>query len=211
MSEGSWRRLAIAIFGITAVAFVILGAGSFSGRERPDPATISFHGQTAVDGKRVFQARNCMDCHTLVGNGAYFAPDITFVYRDAGPAWVMAFLTDLTVWPTQRMTEDWFTRLKAERAINSASLDDYYATYTAAEGDSADRGGWTMLMPKLDLSQEEAYALTAYMDYASRLDTAGWPPESTANADMVTAIQDWLHRLLGGPTSTTTTTPDGLQ
>ncbi len=30
-----------------------------------------------VKGKLVIQSRNCMDCHTLLGNGAYYAPDLT--------------------------------------------------------------------------------------------------------------------------------------
>ncbi len=30
-----------------------------------------------VAGKRAFQARNCNDCHTLLGFGGYYAPDLT--------------------------------------------------------------------------------------------------------------------------------------
>lgn len=210
MGEAGWRRLAIVVFGVTVAVFVLLGAGSFAGHARPDPARISLHGRTAVDGKRVFQARNCMDCHTLVGNGAYFAPDVTKVYGDDGPAWMMAFLTQLKTWPTTKMTEDWFVRLKGEGAIADASIKAYYATYAAAEGDAADRGGWNLLMPELHLSIDEAYALTAYMDYARQLDTAGWPPEPIASGANVTAVQDRLRRSLGGPASGTTLTPDGM-
>ncbi len=36
-------------------------------------------------GKLTTQAKNCMDCHTLLGNGAYFAPDLTKSWLD--PAW----------------------------------------------------------------------------------------------------------------------------
>ncbi len=28
-------------------------------------------------GKLTSQAKNCMNCHTLLGNGAYYAPDLT--------------------------------------------------------------------------------------------------------------------------------------
>jgi len=34
-------------------------------------------------GKKVIQGRNCMNCHTLLGNGAYFAPDLTKSWLDA--------------------------------------------------------------------------------------------------------------------------------
>ncbi len=36
-------------------------------------------------GKLTVQARNCMNCHTILGNGAYFAPDLTKAWLD--PLW----------------------------------------------------------------------------------------------------------------------------
>ncbi len=36
-------------------------------------------------GKLNVQAKNCMECHTILGNGAYFAPDLTKAWLD--PAW----------------------------------------------------------------------------------------------------------------------------
>jgi len=35
-------------------------------------------------GKKIIQGRNCMGCHTLLGNGAYFAPDLTKAWLDPG-------------------------------------------------------------------------------------------------------------------------------
>ena len=52
-------------------------------------------------GKLTVQSKNCMNCHTLLGNGAYYAPDLTKAWLD--PAWVtedlredlmLAFLQD---------------------------------------------------------------------------------------------------------------------
>jgi nitric oxide reductase subunit C len=52
-------------------------------------------------GKLTVQAKNCMNCHTLLGNGAYYAPDLTKAWLDRG--WVdesvredlmLAFLQD---------------------------------------------------------------------------------------------------------------------
>ncbi len=37
-------------------------------------------------GKLTVQAKNCMNCHTLLGNGAYYAPDLTKAWLD--PGWV---------------------------------------------------------------------------------------------------------------------------
>jgi nitric oxide reductase subunit C len=36
-------------------------------------------------GKLTIQAKNCMNCHTLLGNGAYYAPDLTKAWLD--PSW----------------------------------------------------------------------------------------------------------------------------
>lgn len=36
-------------------------------------------------GKLTVQARNCMNCHTFLGNGAYYAPDLTKSWLD--PLW----------------------------------------------------------------------------------------------------------------------------
>jgi nitric oxide reductase subunit C len=36
-------------------------------------------------GKLTTQSKNCMDCHTLLGNGSYYAPDLTKAWLD--PAW----------------------------------------------------------------------------------------------------------------------------
>ena len=37
-------------------------------------------------GKKMIQGRNCMNCHTLLGNGADYAPDLTKAWLD--PAWI---------------------------------------------------------------------------------------------------------------------------
>lgn len=52
-------------------------------------------------GKLTIQAKNCINCHTILGNGAYFAPDLTKAWLD--PNWgdesireelMLAFLQD---------------------------------------------------------------------------------------------------------------------
>lgn len=41
-----------------------------------------------VAGKRVFQKHNCNDCHTILGFGGYYAPDLTRVYQRRGEAYI---------------------------------------------------------------------------------------------------------------------------
>jgi nitric oxide reductase subunit C len=41
-----------------------------------------------VAGKRAFERHNCNDCHTILGFGAYYAPDLTRVHSRAGEDWI---------------------------------------------------------------------------------------------------------------------------
>lgn len=43
-------------------------------------------------GKKTVQAKNCMNCHTLLGNGAYYAPDLTKAWLD--PMWISPEVRD---------------------------------------------------------------------------------------------------------------------
>ncbi|MHB9112403.1 MAG: c-type cytochrome [Thermoleophilia bacterium] len=38
-----------------------------------------------VAGKRVWEKKNCNECHTILGFGIYYAPDLTRVYKRIGP------------------------------------------------------------------------------------------------------------------------------
>lgn len=60
-----------------------------------------------ASGKWVWQKYNCNDCHTILGIGGYYAPDVTKVmsYRDAD--WMQRFLKDpQAVWPANRKMPD---------------------------------------------------------------------------------------------------------
>lgn len=43
-------------------------------------------------GKDLFERKNCINCHTILGEGAYFAPDLTRVMSRRGPEWLTLFL-----------------------------------------------------------------------------------------------------------------------
>jgi hypothetical protein len=207
-AETRRRRIAIIIFGVLTLIFIVISGASFAQeRQLPDPTAIRFMGQTAVDGKRVFQAYNCMGCHTLVGNGAYFAPDLTTVYSSGGSAWLMAFLINLQVWPDKTMVDPWVGRLVQTGEADAPTLEAYYQKFDGAASDVVDRGGWGIVMPNLHLSESDAAALVAYLKYTSQLNTQGWPPVPQANADLVSQVQQQLHSKFGGPRPTPTSQP----
>ena len=100
--EGRKRRTALMVLGAMAAIFVVLSVASFvPSRGQVTPDTVFYGKHDAVQGKRVFQAYNCMGCHTVLGNGAYLGPDLTNIYEQAGPAWLEAFLPSAGGWPTR--------------------------------------------------------------------------------------------------------------
>jgi len=175
--EGLYRRVALAVLGLMAAIFLALSVASFlPSRGQVVPSTVSYAGHQAVDGKRVFQAYNCMGCHTIVGNGAYFGPDLTKLYGHVGPAWLEAFLPSAGRWPTANAVKLQLQNEAVARAAGTDNLDAYLARYPAAAERISRRGGQVTLMPNLPLSREEIGKLIAFFKYTSEMDTEGWPP-----------------------------------
>ena len=55
-----------------------------------------------VAGKRVWQKYNCNDCHTILGFGGYYAPDMTKVYWRRGEEGIKAVVKDPESYTTWR-------------------------------------------------------------------------------------------------------------
>lgn len=43
-------------------------------------------------GKHLWEKSNCMGCHTIMGEGAYYAPELTRVFSRRGPDYIRATL-----------------------------------------------------------------------------------------------------------------------
>ncbi len=54
--------------------------------------------EKVILGKQLWDKHNCMGCHTLMGEGAYYAPELTRVYSRKGPDYIKAVLTDPNGW-----------------------------------------------------------------------------------------------------------------
>lgn len=48
--------------------------------------------EQVVRGKKVWETNNCIGCHTLLGEGAYFAPELGNVYPRRGPEFIKAWI-----------------------------------------------------------------------------------------------------------------------
>lgn len=176
------RRRALQLLGLMAVIFLALSAFSFlDSRGQALPSEIHYAGFGAVQGKRVFQSYNCMGCHTIVGNGAYFGPDLTKLYGKVGPAWLEAFLPSAGGWPANGAL-----RLKLQEGAialeaGTESVDEYLEKYPGAAERIARRGGHPTLMPNLPLTRDEIGQLIAFLKYTSAMNTEGWPPVPAAD------------------------------
>jgi nitric oxide reductase subunit C len=101
-------------------------------------------------GKLTSQSKNCMNCHTLLGNGAYYAPDLTKAWLD--PAWSDdgAYLG---------MTG------KSTREEAMAEFLQHPSQYPSH----------ARMMPNLGITAEEAKGLVAFLKHMSSIDTNGFP------------------------------------
>ncbi len=49
-------------------------------------------------GKHIWEKNNCMGCHTIMGEGAYYAPELTNVIERRGEEYVRAVLQSTSPW-----------------------------------------------------------------------------------------------------------------
>ncbi|HEX5374196.1 MAG TPA: cytochrome c [Aquabacterium sp.] len=98
MSKGSQggftKQMARNIFYGGTVFFVLLFAAIVFDTERKIPKSSNAHNITeaVANGKRIWETRNCIGCHTLLGEGAYFAPELGNVYQRRGPEFIKAWI-----------------------------------------------------------------------------------------------------------------------
>jgi len=75
------KKQARAFFlGGTLVTFLIfIGLTVFSLSEGNDQTNSENLTESVVRGKKIWETNNCMGCHTILGEGAYYAPELTKV------------------------------------------------------------------------------------------------------------------------------------
>jgi nitric oxide reductase subunit C len=83
------------------IAFVGLTIDTFGQLpERTRSAEIT---PEVAHGKALWESSNCMGCHTLFGEGAYYAPELTRVYERRGEYFIRAMLIDpAAMYPGER-------------------------------------------------------------------------------------------------------------
>ena len=94
MSSAFTKSAARNIFYGGAVFFFLLFIGlTFDTMttlpERDNRANLT---DSALRGKHIWETRNCIGCHTLMGEGAYFAPELGNVYARRGPDFIKTWM-----------------------------------------------------------------------------------------------------------------------
>lgn len=69
-------------------------------------------------GKDVWHRGNCINCHTLLGEGAYYAPDLTKITDQRGTPYLTAFLKD----PAQFYSEKQHRRLMPNPKLSDEEI-----------------------------------------------------------------------------------------
>ena len=77
-----------------AKAFFLFATAGFSGvflwltvdtvLQVPERSHEDAMNESVVRGKEIWEANNCMGCHTILGEGAYYAPELTKAYTRRG-------------------------------------------------------------------------------------------------------------------------------
>lgn len=76
-----------AFFSLLFIALVFNTTGHIPKRSNQAALT------PAVErGKALWETRNCIGCHTLLGEGAYFAPELGNVYKRRGGEFIKAWI-----------------------------------------------------------------------------------------------------------------------
>ena len=78
---------------------------------------------TVIQGKHVWHRKNCINCHTLLGEGAYYAPDLTKITEHRGSAYLQAFLKD----PAKFYSEARDRRLMPNPELSDQEIDEVIA------------------------------------------------------------------------------------
>lgn len=101
LSKSAAKAFFLGGTAVTAAIFLALTWDTF--QQIPERTHASALTEPVKRGKDLWEKNNCMGCHTLFGEGAYYAPELTKVYERRGPAFIRAQLKNPeAMYPGQR-------------------------------------------------------------------------------------------------------------
>jgi len=118
MTRKGGRLFALWCTGLATVAFLALTVDSHQQFGRLTNAQNITPEVTR--GKDVWHKYNCINCHTLFGEGAYYAPDLTKITQHRGEPYLKAYMKD----PSQFYDEKKHRRLMPRQNLSDAEIAD---------------------------------------------------------------------------------------
>ncbi len=118
MNKRQARLFAIGSTLVAALAF--LGLTIDSHRQFPRLTNAQNITPAVAHGKDVWHRNNCINCHTLFGEGAYYAPDLTKIAQHRGAAYLQAYLRD----PSKFYDEQRHRRLMPRQDMSEVEIAD---------------------------------------------------------------------------------------
>jgi nitric oxide reductase subunit C len=113
MNKRQTRAFFYGSSGVFALVFVALTIDTH--RQIPKLTNEASLTPDVIKGKHIWHRKNCINCHTLLGEGAYYAPDLTKITQQRGAAYLQAFLKD----PAKFYSEE-----RDRRLMNNPNLSD---------------------------------------------------------------------------------------
>lgn len=121
MNKRDTRRFAIGASLLSAAAFIGLTLHSHT---QFDTLTNAQNITPAVTrGKDAWHNNNCINCHTVFGEGAYYAPDLTKITQLRGENYLKAYLKD----PSKFYDETRHRRLMPKQDLSDQDITDLIA------------------------------------------------------------------------------------
>lgn len=131
------RQSRLFAIGATAIAVVLfLGMTIDSHRQFGKLTNADKITPAVTHGKDVWHANNCINCHTLFGEGAYYAPDLTKITKHRGEAYLQAYLRD----PSKFYDETKHRRLMPKQDLADKDITDLIAFLDWVS--NVDNQGW---------------------------------------------------------------------
>ena len=121
MNKRQARLFAIISTAICAVAFI--GMTIDSHRQFGKLTNAENITPEVLHGKNVWHKYNCTNCHTLLGEGAYYAPDLTKITQHRGAPYLKAYMRD----PSKFYDEQKHRRLMPKQDLSEKEIDDLIA------------------------------------------------------------------------------------
>jgi nitric oxide reductase subunit C len=118
MNNRQARHFAIASTAIAALIFLVMTIDSH--RQFPQLTNAENITPEVTHGMDVWHENNCINCHTLFGEGAYYAPDLTKIAELRGRPYLEAYMRD----PAQFYDEQIHRRLMPKQDLTDEEIAD---------------------------------------------------------------------------------------